>query len=149
MIGAIDLAAVVACLPILGVAALDDYKNLKIRNKYVVAVLAIGVCRLLMLNSSAALFSSMLSGLIAAAVFYAGAYHYNWLGGGDVKMIIALSLTLPYQAIPPFYFSMVCLSLAWCAWRLYNKKEVWRVKAALAPYLLAANIITLLYLLLF
>ena len=38
---------------------------------------------------------------IATAVFalFVGAFHFGWMGGGDVKMIGALALWLPGQAI--------------------------------------------------
>jgi len=38
---------------------------------------------------------------IAVGVFalFVGAFHFGWMGGGDVKMIGALALWLPFQAL--------------------------------------------------
>lgn len=38
---------------------------------------------------------------VAAAVFalFVAAFHFGWMGGGDVKMIGALALWLPFQAL--------------------------------------------------
>src|SRR3982750_457241 len=47
---------------------------------------------------------------IALAVFavFVGAFHFDWMGGGDVKMIGALALWLPLQGL---FFMLMIMSV--------------------------------------
>ncbi|MEO5494045.1 MAG: prepilin peptidase [Sphingomonas sp.] len=65
---------------------------------------------------------------IALAVFavFAGAFHFGWMGGGDVKMIGALALWLPGQAL---LFMLMVMSVIGGALTLIMMLDHWRRKA--------------------
>ncbi|MEO5938176.1 MAG: prepilin peptidase [Sphingomonas sp.] len=65
---------------------------------------------------------------IALAVFavFAGAFHFGWMGGGDVKMIGALALWLPMQAV---FFMLMVMSVIGGVLTLIMMLDHWRRKA--------------------
>ena len=63
--------------------------------------------------------------LIVFALFI-GAFHFGWMGGGDVKMIGALALWLPFQAL---VFMLMIMSIVGGALTLLMMFEHWRTKA--------------------
>lgn len=65
---------------------------------------------------------------IAIGVFalFAGAFHFGWMGGGDVKMIGALALWLPGQTL--FYMLMI-MSIIGGLLTLIMMFDHWRRKA--------------------
>jgi prepilin peptidase CpaA len=63
--------------------------------------------------------------LIVFALFI-GAFHFGWMGGGDVKMIGALALWLPFQAL---VFMLMIMSIVGGALTLIMMFEHWRTKA--------------------
>jgi len=65
---------------------------------------------------------------IAIDVFalFAGAFHFGWMGGGDVKMIGALALWLPGQTL--FYMLMI-MSIIGGLLTLIMMFDHWRRKA--------------------
>ena len=65
---------------------------------------------------------------IAVAVFavFAGAFHFGWMGGGDVKMIGALALWLPGQAL---LFMLMVMSIIGGLLTLVMMFDHWRRKA--------------------
>ena len=65
---------------------------------------------------------------IAIAVFalFAGAFHFGWMGGGDVKMIGALALWLPG---PTLFFMLVVMSIIGGVLTLIMMFDHWRRKA--------------------
>lgn len=65
---------------------------------------------------------------IAIGVFalFAGAFHFGWMGGGDVKMIGALALWLPGQTL--FYMLMI-MSIIGGVLTLIMMFDHWRRKA--------------------
>lgn len=65
---------------------------------------------------------------IALAVFavFAGAFHFGWMGGGDVKMIGALALWLPMQAL---LFMLMVMSVIGGVLTLIMMLDHWRRKA--------------------
>ena len=66
--------------------------------------------------------------VIALAVFavFAGAFHFGWMGGGDVKMIGALALWLPLQAL---FFMLMVMSVIGGVLTLIMMLDHWRRKA--------------------
>ena len=66
--------------------------------------------------------------VIALAVFavFAGAFHFGWMGGGDVKMIGALALWLPMQAL---FFMLMVMSVIGGVLTLIMMLDHWRRKA--------------------
>ena len=143
MISPIDLATIVAILPPIAFAAWDDNRAHKIRNKYVLAVFAVGCVRLGYIGGAWELWSALLSATIGGCFFYALAYEKDLLGGGDVKMLIALLWTLPYAAYYPYFWSLAGCLILGVVW-FWD----WHVKVPLAPYFLAANLLCLGYLVL-
>ncbi|HWU74101.1 MAG TPA: prepilin peptidase [Sphingomonas sp.] len=65
---------------------------------------------------------------IAIGVFalFAGAFHFGWMGGGDVKMIGALALWLPGQTL---FFMLMVMSIIGGALTLIMMFDHWRRKA--------------------
>ena len=65
---------------------------------------------------------------IALAVFavFVGAFHFGWMGGGDVKMIGALALWLPGQAL---LLMLVIMSVIGGVLTLIMMLDHWRRKA--------------------
>ena len=63
--------------------------------------------------------------LIVFAVFI-GAFHFGWMGGGDVKMIGALALWLPGQAL---LFMLMVMSIIGGVLTLIMMIDHWRRKA--------------------
>jgi len=65
---------------------------------------------------------------IAVGVFalFVGAFHFGWMGGGDVKMIGALALWLPGPAL---FFMLVVMSIIGGVLTLIMMFDHWRRKA--------------------
>ena len=65
---------------------------------------------------------------IAIGVFalFAGAFHFGWMGGGDVKMIGALALWLPGSAL---LFMLMVMSIIGGVLTLIMMFDHWRRKA--------------------
>lgn len=65
---------------------------------------------------------------IALVVFalFVGAFHFGWMGGGDVKMIGALALWLPLQAL---FFMLMVMSIIGGVLTLIMMLDHWRRKA--------------------
>jgi prepilin peptidase CpaA len=65
---------------------------------------------------------------IALAVFalFVGAFHFGWMGGGDVKMIGALALWLPGQTL---FFMLMVMSIIGGVLTLIMMFDHWRRKA--------------------
>jgi len=65
---------------------------------------------------------------IALAVFalFVGAFHFGWMGGGDVKMIGALALWLPLQGL---FFMLMVMSIIGGVLTLVMMLDHWRRKA--------------------
>ena len=65
---------------------------------------------------------------IALAVFtlFVGAFHFGWMGGGDVKMIGALALWLPFQSL---LFMLMVMSIVGGVLTLIMMLDHWRRKA--------------------
>ena len=65
---------------------------------------------------------------IALAVFtlFVGAFHFGWIGGGDVKMIGALALWLPFQSL---LFMLMVMSIVGGVLTLIMMFDHWRRKA--------------------
>jgi prepilin peptidase CpaA len=65
---------------------------------------------------------------IAVGVFalFAGAFHFGWMGGGDVKMIGALALWLPGPAL---LFMLMVMSIIGGVLTLIMMFDHWRRKA--------------------
>lgn len=65
---------------------------------------------------------------IALAVFalFVGAFHFGWMGGGDVKMIGALALWLPLQGV---FFMLMVMSIIGGVLTLVMMLDHWRRKA--------------------
>ncbi|WP_186728999.1 A24 family peptidase [Sphingomonas panacisoli] len=73
---------------------------------------------------------------IALVVFalFVGAFHFGWMGGGDVKMIGALALWLPMQAL---FFMLMVMSVIGGVLTLIMMLDHWRRKvpgAVETPY---------------
>jgi prepilin peptidase CpaA len=66
---------------------------------------------------------------IALAVFalFVGVFHFGWMGGGDVKMIGALALWLPVQAL---MFMLMLMSIIGGVLTLVMMLDHWRRKPA-------------------
>jgi prepilin peptidase CpaA len=63
--------------------------------------------------------------LIVFALFV-GAFHFGWMGGGDVKMIGALALWLPLQGV---FFMLMVMSVIGGVLTLVMMLDHWRRKA--------------------
>ena len=65
---------------------------------------------------------------IAVGVFalFVGAFHFGWMGGGDVKMIGALALWLPGQTL---FFMLMVMSIIGGVLTLIMMFDHWRRKA--------------------
>jgi len=63
---------------------------------------------------------------LAAFAVFAAAFHFGWMGGGDVKMIAALALWLPGQALLTM---LVAMSLIGGVLTLVMLADHWRRKA--------------------
>ncbi|HEX7850097.1 MAG TPA: prepilin peptidase [Sphingomonas sp.] len=63
---------------------------------------------------------------IGVFALFAGAFHFGWMGGGDVKMIGALALWLPGQTL--FYMLMI-MSIIGGLLTLIMMFDHWRRKA--------------------
>ncbi len=65
---------------------------------------------------------------IALGVFalFVGAFHFGWMGGGDVKMIGALALWLPLQGL---FFMLMVMSIIGGVLTLIMMFDHWRRKA--------------------
>ena len=62
---------------------------------------------------------------LAAGVFalFLGAFHFGWMGGGDVKMIVALALWLPWQGL---IFMLMVMSIIGGVLTLIMMFDHWR-----------------------
>lgn len=80
-------------------SSLIDLKQRIIPNELVILVAVCGLCACLSTRPSEVGWNL----LVAAGVFTALAfcYHRNWLGGGDVKLISALTLAVPVHQVGP------------------------------------------------
>jgi prepilin peptidase CpaA len=96
-----------AALAALFAAAITDMKERRIPNKLVLVVLVLGV--VLRLRSYDG--TLWLSLLVTALVFAAGAWlaSLEVIGGGDAKMIAAVTLLVPPAVVP---ILLVCIALA-------------------------------------
>ena len=65
---------------------------------------------------------------VAGAIFalFCAAFYFNWMGGGDVKMIGALALWLPMQAL---FFMLMVMSVIGGVLTLIMMLDHWRRKA--------------------
>ncbi|MES2097369.1 MAG: prepilin peptidase [Pseudomonadota bacterium] len=63
---------------------------------------------------------------LAIAVVFVGAFYFGWMGGGDVKMIGALALWLPGQAL---LFMLTIMSIIGGVLTLLMMVDHWRTKS--------------------
>lgn len=77
-------------LALLGASVIDDLRSRKVHNWLVAAIFAAAVLSSLYLNSPAAI-PQMAVSFLAAAIFTIPLYFFKTLGGGDVKLLIAIS----------------------------------------------------------
>jgi prepilin peptidase CpaA len=64
---------------------------------------------------------------IGVFALFVAAFHFGWMGGGDVKMIGALALWLPGQAL---MFMLVIMSIIGGALTLLMMFDHWRTKSS-------------------
>lgn len=96
-----------AVLATMFAAAVSDLKTRRIPNGLVLAVLALAMM-LQLLSGRGTLWLSL---LVAAAVFVVGAFlaHANVVGGGDIKLISAVTVLVPPPVVPAL---LICIALA-------------------------------------
>lgn len=110
------LAALVA----LFAAAVTDLKTRRIPNGLVLVVLALGMA-LQLLSGRATLWLSL---LVAAALYVIGAWltRLGVIGGGDTKMISAVSVVVPPALVPAL---LTCIALAGGGLSLFYLGAAW------------------------
>jgi prepilin peptidase CpaA len=96
----LNLALLVALVLLLVSAGIQDARTREIANWKNAAILALAP--LWWWSNGLSLLPDMAIQLAVAGVIFAlfcGAFYFNWMGGGDVKMIGALALWLPFQSL--------------------------------------------------
>jgi prepilin peptidase CpaA len=96
----LNVALLAALLLLLVSAGIEDARTREIANWKNAAILALAP--LWWWSNGLSLLPDIAIQLAVAGVIFAlfcGAFYFNWMGGGDVKMIGALALWLPLQAL--------------------------------------------------
>jgi len=96
----LNLALLAALVLLLVSAGVEDARTREIANWKNAAILALAP--LWWWSNGLSLLPDIAIQLAIAGVVFAlfcGAFYFNWMGGGDVKMIGALALWLPFQAL--------------------------------------------------
>jgi prepilin peptidase CpaA len=96
----LNVALLAALVLLLVSAGIEDARTREIANWKNAAILALAP--LWWWSNSLSLFPDVAIQLAIGGVVFAlfcGAFYFNWMGGGDVKMIGALALWLPFQAL--------------------------------------------------
>lgn len=96
----LNLALLAALVLLLVSAGVEDARTREIANWKNAAILALAP--LWWWSNGLSLLPDIAIQLAIAGVVFAlfcGAFYLNWMGGGDVKMIGALALWLPFQAL--------------------------------------------------
>jgi len=96
----LNFALLAALVLLLVSAGIQDARTREIANWKNAAILALAP--LWWWSNGLSPFPDMAIQLAAAGVIFAlfcGAFYFNWMGGGDVKMIGALALWLPFQSL--------------------------------------------------
>lgn len=104
-------------------AAVTDLKSRRIPNGLVLVVLTFGIA-LQVLSERGTVWLSL---LIAGGIFVVGALlaHFEIIGGGDVKMISAVSVLVPPAAVPGL---LLCIALAGGVLSLFYLGASWLVR---------------------
>jgi prepilin peptidase CpaA len=96
----LNMALLAALVLLLVSAGIEDARTREIANWKNAAILALAPLwwwsNGLSLLPDVAIQLAIGGGVFA---FFCGAFYFNWMGGGDVKMIGALALWLPFQAL--------------------------------------------------
>jgi prepilin peptidase CpaA len=96
----LNFALLAALVLLLVSAGIQDARTREIANWKNAAILALAP--LWWWSNGLSPLPDMVIQLAAAGVIFAlfcGAFYFNWMGGGDVKMIGALALWLPFQSL--------------------------------------------------
>lgn len=96
----LNVALLAALVLLLVSAGIEDARTREIANWKNAAILALAP--LWWWSNGLSLLPDIAIQLAVAGVIFAlfcGAFYFNWMGGGDVKMIGALALWLPFQAL--------------------------------------------------
>ncbi|MES2043403.1 MAG: prepilin peptidase [Pseudomonadota bacterium] len=96
----LNLALLAALVLLLVSAGIEDARTREIANWKNAAILALAP--LWWWSNGLSLLPDVAIQLAIGGVVFAlfcGAFYFNWMGGGDVKMIGALALWLPFQAL--------------------------------------------------
>ena len=96
----LNVALLAALVLLLLSAGIQDARTREIANWKNAAILALAP--LWWWSNGLSLLPDIAIQLAVAGVIFAlfcGAFYFNWMGGGDVKMIGALALWLPFQAL--------------------------------------------------
>jgi prepilin peptidase CpaA len=95
-------------IALLLIAAYSDIRTLKIPNTLVLAIVALGIIRLILLGSSIATIFTI--GFVAL-VFLIGFVLFlrGWVGAGDVKLLMATVLLIRYPDVPTLLIRMSIL----------------------------------------
>ena len=98
-----------ALLPILGLTALSDLRELRIPNTLVLAAVTVFAITAVFLPMAEIWLRLVAAGLCFLTLFVI--YCFGILGGGDVKMLAAISLFVPSPlwSIAPYVFSVALL----------------------------------------
>jgi prepilin peptidase CpaA len=96
----LNIALLAALVLLLVSAGIEDARTREIANWKNAAILALAP--LWWWSNGLSLLPDVAIQLAVGGVVFAlfcGAFYFNWMGGGDVKMIGALALWLPFQAL--------------------------------------------------
>ena len=96
----LNIALLAALVLLLVSAGIEDARTREIANWKNAAILALAP--LWWWSNGLSLLPDIAIQLAVGGVVFAlfcGAFYFNWMGGGDVKMIGALALWLPFQAL--------------------------------------------------
>lgn len=110
-------------------AAATDWQRMEISNRCVLAVSALGLIKLVVALFMGASVSLLGFQLLAALIVFGLGFALFWwglMGGGDVKLLAALGLYIPFSQLPLFLIVMAVIGgILGCVALILGRKPQW------------------------
>ena len=132
--GLLPYALAIALLAILLSAGIEDARRREIANWKNAAIALLAPVWWVVLGYGWVDIAWQVGIGLAVFAIFVGAFHFGWMGGGDVKMIGALALWLPFQ---PLVFMLVFMSIIGGVLTILMMFDHWRTRkpgAVETPY---------------
>jgi prepilin signal peptidase PulO-like enzyme (type II secretory pathway) len=138
--------AVVAAIAVLVVVGLEDFASFRIGDDRIAAIAALALTARASAGGPGELFSGAVSGsLVLSGALAAVAAHARWrgtvgMGGGDVKLLAALTVLFGASALGPILLTAAVMAIPSVVWRLTRGGCARSSGIAFAPYLVIAAV---------